>query len=290
MIMMATNASAAPFTGNNDGLMNVQVLNTTGTHPGTSTPNWLQIWNNIDANPTATGVMGTGNWNVQNNSRDTETNFNYGTQENFGPPNPAINSINGDGPGITGPVGPFNGGDNYSIRAKAFLQFTTAGTYTISMGSDDGTRIELTGVTLKSGSPFNGFDIRQDDGGDPNDVNGAFSPGDTVIGFDGGRGHNHTMGTFSVAAGDLLELDAFYYEGGGGDSGELSITNIATGTFTTGGLNPFVLLADGALGGAVQISSLAVETPEPASLALWSILGLSAAGFGIVRYRRGRRQ
>ncbi|MFP6656902.1 MAG: GEVED domain-containing protein, partial [Pirellulales bacterium] len=220
-----------------DGLMSIQVINTDGPDPGNDTGNWLNVWNSLDGGAGPTGnVAGFG---IQFNTSDTETVFDYpGGGGDFGI-NTAIGTINNDGPG--GGNGPFEpggpGGVNYSIRSRAFLAFNTGGTYTIAMGSNDGRRIELTDATPGGSAVFNGFSAR---GGQ---VNGGFNPGDTVIGYSAGTFHNQSVGTFAVAAGDILELDAFYYQGIGTDSGEISIASGTQGSFN----GNFQLLADGVL-------------------------------------------
>ena len=84
-------------------------------------------------------------------------------------------------------------------------------------------------------------------------MNGSFTTGDTVIGFSGGTGHNQSVGTFTVAAGDVLELDAFFYQGNGGHSGEISIARGEFSTFTN--TTDFKLLSDEVLGIALGSSN-----------------------------------
>ena len=220
-----------------DGLMDVQYIRTDGPNPGNNTANWKALWDALDGGAGPTGTVA--GYDVAENRSDTETSFDYYSSGsgNFGV-NRTLDSINSDGPG--------GGGvnvntSNYSIRMGTYLAFNVGGTYTIAMGSDDGRRIELTAV---SASGYTGFTSRGDQ------ANGSFSPGDTVIGYSGGTGHNQTVGTFTVAAGDILRLDAFYYEGGGGDSGEISIANGEFSSFT--GTSDFKLLQDGEMGIAVS--------------------------------------
>ncbi len=232
-----------------NGLIDVQVVNTAGTNPGNSSDNWLAVWDALDGGAGPTGTVA--GFNVQNNTADTETVFDYaGGGGNFAV-NRAIGSINNDGPGGSG--GPFNpggsGGSNYSIRARTYILFPSAGTFTIGMGSDDGRRIELAEATAGSAPGYSGFASRH------GQVNGAFSAGDTVLGFSGGTGHAWSRGVFTVAANDILALDAFYYEGGGGDSGEIALAAGAQ-TFGGSGINTttFSLLQNGAQGVALSTS------------------------------------
>ena len=213
----------------------VQVINTSGSNPGNNTANWLSLWNAVDALPPgSTGTID--GRNVVNNTSDVEVDFNYQGGGCKGS-NRAIDTISGDGPGGGG--GPWNGGNDYSIRAGTFLDFSVGGTYTIALGSDDGRRIELTEATLGSAPGYTGFTSLL------GQFNGTFNPGDTVIGFSGSTGHQETYGVFMVAAGDRLRLDAFYYNGGGGHSGELLIYQGNPGGDTCNGSE---LLTDGVFG------------------------------------------
>ena len=217
-----------------DGLMNVQYINTTGSNPGNDSDNWESLWDEVaGTNTTGDVVTTTGTYTIANNNSDTETLFDYNTGGDFST-NRNLNSINSDGPGGAGAS---TSDSNYSIRVNTFMKFQTAGTYTIAMGSDDGRRLELAEASTGSAPGYSGFSSRGDQ------FNGSFTPGDTVIGFSGGTGHQQTVGTFTVDAGDILELTAFYYEAGGGDSGEISIANGTFSSFTN--TSDFNLLSSG---------------------------------------------
>jgi len=56
-----------------DGLMNVQVINTTGTNPGNNTANWLSVWDALDGGAGPTGSVA--GFNVVNNTSDTDSVF-----------------------------------------------------------------------------------------------------------------------------------------------------------------------------------------------------------------------
>jgi autotransporter-associated beta strand protein len=245
-----------------DGLMNVQYINTSGSHPGNNTANWLALWDALDAgNPDATGAVA--GRTIVNNNSDVEFEFDYPGGGNFGV-NHSLASINSDGPGGGGAT---TSGDNYSIRGRSFLAFNTAGTYTIALGSDDGRRIELTEAVPGSAPGYGGFASIS------GQINGPFTAGDTVFGFSAGTGHNNSRGVFTVAAGDVLELDAFYYEGGGGDSGEISI---ATGAQTA--FNGFQLLADGVFDIAMgSTNDFALADVRPPSIAGFQVRELGSA-------------
>lgn len=274
-IFAAGSAHAQTFDLDNSGLIKVQVINANGPNPGNVTANWLAVWNAIDGGAGPTGTVA--GFGIQNYAMDTETVFDYAGGGGWYGVDNAIGSINNDGPGGAG--GPFGGGDNYSIRAETFIQFTVGGTYTIGMASDDGRRIELTEALPGSASGYSGFEAVSDQ------ENQGFVAGDTVIDYSAGTGHEGSRGRFSVDAGDILALDAFYYEGGGGDSGEIAIfagDGLGTGNFS----GTFELLQDGALGGAVQLNTFVQQVPEPASIVIWSLIGLGLAGFGVYRRRR----
>ena len=217
-----------------DGLMNVQYINTSGSNPGNDSDNWGSLWDVVaGTNTTGDVATSTGTYHIVNNNSDTETVFEYSSGGDFGI-NRSIDSINNDGAGGSGAS---TSDSNYSIRVNTFLKFQAAGTYTIAMGSDDGRRIELTEAESGSATGYSGFLAIGDQ------VNGSFTTGDTVIGFSGGTGHQQTVGTFTVDAGDILELTAFYYEASGGDSGEISIANGAFSSFTN--TTDFSILSSG---------------------------------------------
>jgi hypothetical protein len=262
--LVASSAKAA-LVGNGDGLLNVNYINTSANHPGNNTANWLGVWNALDGGAGPTGVVN--GRTIQNNNKDVEVKFDYGNNGgNFGG-TLNNNTINGDGPG--GGAAPVNA-SNYSIRGQTFIEFIQGGQYTISMGSDDGRQISLTDPGSQG---YGGFSAR---GGQ---VNGTFNPGDTIVGYSNGTGHNRSYGQFTVNAGDILELDALYYEGGGGDSGEISLARGHTTSFNT---TTFNLLQDGAFNGAVALhTELASGVPEPTTVTL-AMLGLG----GLLMRRR----
>ena len=249
-----------------DGLFDVQVINTGGPNPGNNTANWLSVWDALDGGAGPTGTVA--GFNIVNNTSDTEVNFDYaGGGGNFGV-NRAIGTIANDGPG--GGPGPFNPGGstgvNYSIRARTFIKFDNAGTYTIALGSDDGRRIELTEAGPGLAPGYTGFtDLN-------GQFNGAFTSGDTVIGFSGGTGQNTTRGVFSVAAGDILELDAFYYEGSGGDQGEISIASGNQIVFNTA---VFSLLQQGAAGVVLSTTLSPLQTPTSTATVTVAVAGIN---------------
>ncbi len=279
-VSLVTSSVHAQYVGDGSGVMTNQVIHTTGSNPGNNTGNWQSIWDEIDGGGGPTGALGSGNWNVVAHAIDTENYFDYAGGGWTNSPTLNTNSINSNGPGGGG--GPISNGNDYSVRAQTLLEFTTAGAYTIGMASDDGRTIKLTEAEAGSAPGYTGFTSATGQGPE---FSGA---GDTEIGFSGGTGHQSTRGVFDVAAGDILALDAFYYEGGGGDSGEIAIIAGAvhgTGNFIGQG---FEILKDGALNGSVLLHTTATApaVPEPASIAIWSLLGLTLAGYG---YRRRRR-
>lgn len=276
-------SSFGTLVGNGDGLIKVQVINSTANNPGNNTGNWLAVWNELDNGAGPTGVIvtpgGEPDPTIQFNTSDTETVFDYDIGGNFGVNN-SIRTINNDGPG--GGPGPFpandnnDTGSNYSVRGRTFIEFHQGGDYTIQIGSDDGRHLELTAAQAPGYAGFS-FAEGQNGGAAPNfQFDG---PGDTSIGFNGGTGHANTRGVFNVNAGDILSLEGLYYEGGGGDSGEIAIFQGAN--FDTGNGSPagFELLQDSGLNGAISLHSELINVvPEPttAALGLIGMAGLMA--------------
>lgn len=168
-------------------------------------------------------------------------------------------SINDDGPGGSG--GPITGGDDFSIRAIADLEFTVGGTYSIALASDDGRIGMLT--ELHSKAP--GFSGITATGGQ---ITGGLTTAN-IWGFDGTTGHNRSVAVFTVAAGDRLNLDALFFERGGGDSFEISIKAGADTSFG-GVIDDWQVLEHGVLG----INLTGIPEPTTAMLGLLGVTGL----------------
>ena len=233
----------------------------------------LGIWNFLDANPGFTGTtpaIAGRIYNVQNNVPDVEVRVDYGGGGGDFSPTLAYNTINNDGPGGSG--GPIGGGDDFSIRAQAYLEFTQAGTYSIAIGSDDGRWLSLNGF---SGSPFAGFI------GEGGQITGDADP--FVIYFDGTTGHNRTTGAFTVQADDVLVLDGFFFERGGGDSFEISMKSGNDLGFGGTG-DGWAPLASGLLGINVTPDAPGNVIPEPITMIAVG-MGISGLG-GYIRKRR----
>lgn len=231
------------------------------------------LWGHLDANPGFTGGAAaisqtqttSGIYNVENNHINTDDVVNYaGGSGDF-------DSGNGFPDNPYSDIGtPGLGGDDFSVRAQTYMTFTEAGTYSIAVASDDGRQLELTAARLMPGSPFAGFTAEGEQRTVENDP--------FLLLYEDPSGHDQTTGVFDVAAGDILFLDAFFFERGGGDSFEISIKKGSdTGFGGTG--DGWVPLRDGVLG--IQ---LATAIPEPLTLTL---AGLAVAGLGgYVRRRR----
>jgi len=268
IISLAGAAAHAQLVGNGDGLMNVNYINTSGANPGNNTSNWLGLWDALDGGGGPTGFITTGpptikSYNVQNAVTDTELDIIYNGNFDGFTGSKAYNTIAGDGPG--GGPGPFNGGDDFSVRARATLTFNTGGTYSISAGSDDGRRIELAPDTLVGGSPFNGFTAAG------NQLTG-FTANDTVVQYEPPTGHNHTTGVFNVAAGDKLTMDASFYERGGGDNFHVSLKDSGdTGHGGTG--DGWALLTDGVFGGKVSVAGADTATAGQFDVQMFNVVG-----------------
>ena len=94
--------------------------------------------------------------------------------------------------------------DDIALRARATV-FIPAGNWMIGFGSDDGGLLRLSGVTFT------------------NKFNSDSSPANEIR-FENPRGHEWTVGQFTVPAGGITAtLDSMFYERGGGDSFEIAI-------------------------------------------------------------------
>ncbi|MCA9247387.1 MAG: hypothetical protein KDA42_09740, partial [Planctomycetales bacterium] len=162
---------------------------------------------------TATGPLNVGgeNFNVDDLGSSTANVVDYaGDAGDFGVNNPY--------PG-TGP------NDRIIIRADGrFL--VPAGTYTLSLGSDDGGFIRIPGVTFSSV------------------FNSVLPAGGDEVRFETNRGHDHTGGTFTLTEDTVLDFAAMFYENAGGDSFEVSIAAGTQADFNAS----FQLLGNGVLG------------------------------------------
>lgn len=130
-----------------------------------------------------------------------------------------------------------------------FLQYVSgtveipAGEYTIGCGSDDGCMVRFTDVTF-----LNTFN-----------ENGVTTNGDGEILFNAGRGHDWTLGTFTVPDGGVTTgFEAVFNEGGGGDSFEVAIfdehitaAEVDTIENRASTIGLFLEVTDGALGWSV---------------------------------------
>src|SRR5256714_1646976 len=129
-----------------------------------------------------------------------------------------------------------DGRSYYALRVTANVTIPV-GTWTLDVGSDDGFRLRIPGVTFA------------------NRINENFtsapspSPADTLV-FGTGRGHGHTSGTITITGAPLVttvQLDMF--EGAGGDDLEFSA---AVGTKTSFNTTDFSLLGNGWNGWSVS--------------------------------------
>lgn len=94
--------------------------------------------------------------------------------------------------------------DDIALRAQATV-FIPAGNWMIGFGSDDGGLLRLSGVTFT------------------NKFNSDSSPTNEIR-YEGLRGHDWTVGQFTVPAGGITAtLDSMFFEHGGGDSFEIGI-------------------------------------------------------------------
>ncbi|MCP4377423.1 MAG: fibro-slime domain-containing protein, partial [bacterium] len=210
-------------------------------------------------------------YNIARYETDTESRIIYGGDYFDGYTGSVdYSSINNDGPGGSG--GDITGGYDFSLRARTFIRFTTGGEYSISAGSDDGRRIQLTEAVAGSAPGYAGFTAR---GGQ---VTGDFVSGDTAISFDGTTGHQHTTGVFTVAAGDILALDTFFFERSGGDQFHVAI-KAGSDTDHGGTSDGWQLLEDGAAGVLISsdIDAFFVDEPTDTGTVTVTIQGVNDA-------------
>ena len=198
-------------------------------------------------NPNATPLV----YNIQNIHMDVASSINYhpGNSFQFGGDS-AYSTISG-GAGL--------GGDDFSVRAQAFLRFNVAGTYSIGAGSDDGRLVDL---SLVSGT-YSGITST---GGQ---ITGALTT-PTTFGFDNPTGNNTSGGVFNVTAGTVLQLDTFMFERGGGDSFEVSIKS-GSDTTPGGPGDGWSLLSDGTL--SIDVSTNAAFSDTNFTVKAFNIVG-----------------
>jgi hypothetical protein len=135
------------------------------------------------------------------------------------------------------------GRTNYALRVTANLTIPV-GTWTIDVGSDDGMRLRIPGVTFTNR-------INEEFTSAPNP-----SPADTLV-FGTGRGHGHTSATIVISGAPLtttMTLDMF--EGAGGDSLELSG---AVGLKTSFNTTDFSLLQNGWNGWTISSANVSPQ-------------------------------
>jgi hypothetical protein len=131
----------------------------------------------------------------------------------------------------------------YALRVTANVTIPV-GTWTLDVGSDDGFRLRIPGVTFTNR-------VNENFTSAPNP-----SPADTLV-FGTGRGHGHTSGVITITGSPLvttLQLD--FFEGLGGDDLEFSG---AVGTKTSFNTTDFSLIGNGWNGWSISSSNV---TPQ----------------------------
>lgn len=169
---------------------------------------------------------------IATNTTVIHTTVNYGDAGNF---TPNINYPN-DPTGLYATTNGVNERNLLALRVTATLTIP-AGTWAINVGSDDGCRLTLPGITFTSRV---------------GESAGATSPADTFQ-YVGTRGHGNTFGVFTITSPITVQMQVDAFEGAGGDSLEISIAQNTQTTFST---TAFQLLADGVKGWQVRSQSL----------------------------------
>lgn len=128
------------------------------------------------------------------------------------------------------------GGNEFSLRANGFVEFATAGTYSVTHGADDTTYVRI--QTLADGTL---------------DFSSNCCGGGT--------------NTFTITQPGLFPVDFVFVEDEGGEWVDLVFRNAGGQTLPVFAINAQAL-------------------PEPASVAIWSLIAFGFVGFGCYRYRR----
>jgi hypothetical protein len=271
--------TVAQVIGNGDGQFTVRAYNLIdGGGSADSDINTVAemtaVWNFLDTNPGfttgTTPSIGGAVLNIGTNLTTLSVGFNvpnvidFNGGGDFGTNNPYSNIAGGAG----------LGGDDFSVRAQTYVQFNTGGTYTIAVASDDGRQINLSEAIPGFAPGYSGFTARN------LQTSGTFTSGDDSIFYDGCCGQ--TLGTFTVGAGEVLALDTFFHERGGGDYFEVSLAQGSQATFAAG---TFQLLTDGMFNGAISLHSAVQLVPEPSMVAFWSLAAVGAIAFYRLRRR-----
>ncbi len=133
------------------------------------------------------------------------------------------------------PSDPFPGnttGDNFSMEVLTYVEFPSAGDYTMGVNSDDGFRVAVASLT-------------------PKDRLTAVTLGQ----FDGGRGKADTLFSFTVTQPGIYPMRVIYEQGGG--DANISWFNVVTNDTGTN----FVLINDQATPGALNAYTTASVAP-----------------------------
>ena len=208
----------------NNGGSNTQINNTTEA---------LSIYSAwLAAGSPANGLIDGGTYNVAASGTGVADRIDFGgSAHDFS----GTLAYPGSGAGVSG--------SDFLVRASGTLSLP-AGDYTIYVEADDGFSFvmdTLSGSTVA----FNKF--------------GSSTSGvSNELRFENPTGNSNTGGNFSLAQDSVFDIAAIFFERGGGDYLEISISNdIRTSAAPTG----YEILRDGALGGKVQFG----ECPNTAS-------------------------
>jgi len=229
-----------------------------------------QIWQHNDligGIPSGfSGIIGGHTYNIQNHF--TATGFTVPDIATGGPGDfngtATLANIN---PGATATT-------HYTLRARAVLTFNCAGTYTIGTGSDDGRLLKITDINTAAPVTF----CATPNVGCPGVLGQAEAWSPTVIGREIGGAHNNSRGEITVAAGDVIQIEAIMWQGTGGHSFEIFIGPGPGAAYPAS----FVLLTDDPFGdGCVTVDDqLLAPAPQYSPVPGWNVQTLSVLGGG----------
>ena len=236
--------------GGGGGATDTQVNNTT---------EGINIYNDwVTAGKPASGPIGAGPiYNVTSAGGTTVSQIDFGGNgHEFAPTNPFPGGASGD---------------DFIVHVDGVAAIK-AGTYTISLEGDDGSNLIFNTLAGDDVVFFN-----------RSNNTGPFGPNE--IRFEAPTGNSNSRAAFTLTQDSVFAIEGTWFERGGGEYWEVGIAPGDVGALPPG--NGFEIFGDGSLNGDLLLFQSAVEVvPEPASIAIWSLIGLGLGGFGYYRTRR----